>query len=116
MLWLLAWCCCGTPECGSQCVFDSFACSWDSFPAVKLPCLVSARAVALPCCIVVIAVVMFGCCLLESCSFLKGDGGGSRGQGSQMEGVDLGGSGGRGNCGLVVLYERRIYFQFKKIK
>ena len=29
MLWLLAWCSCESPHSGSECVFDSFASSWD---------------------------------------------------------------------------------------
>lgn len=28
----------GTPECDSKWVFDSYACSWGSFPFDKLPC------------------------------------------------------------------------------
>lgn len=31
VLWLLTWCFCEAPNCGSRCVFDSFAYSWDSF-------------------------------------------------------------------------------------
>lgn len=38
MLWMLAWSVCGTPNCGSGCVSDSFASSWDSFLPVGLPC------------------------------------------------------------------------------
>lgn len=62
------------------------------------------RVFALPCCILVVAAVlfvvmlivaMFGCCLLESCSFLKGDRGvvdpGDRGGRSwRVGGEDLG--------------------------
>ena len=28
-LWILAWCFCGTPNCGNRCNSDSFAWSWD---------------------------------------------------------------------------------------
>jgi hypothetical protein len=51
MLCLLAWCFCGTPNCGSRCVFDSSVCSRDSFASVGLPCpdLVSGL---LPCLVV----------------------------------------------------------------
>ena len=51
MLWLLAWCSCESPHSGSECVFDSFASSWD-FSSYLLPCLASLWGL-LPCLIVV---------------------------------------------------------------
>lgn len=64
------WCSHGNPNSGGRCFSDSFACSWDSFPPIGLPC------------IIVSCFVLFGC-LLEACSFSEG-------------GVDLGERGGGG--------------------
>lgn len=66
-----------------------------------LPCLI------VPCCVV------FGCYLLETYSFLKGNGGR----------VDLGEKGGireweewrEGNCCWDAFYERKTHFQYKNI-
>lgn len=69
MYWPLAWCFCGTPNRGCECISDSLPVSgWDSFPSIGLPN------------------VAFGCPLLKVCSVLKGKG----------QGEDLGewGSGG----------------------
>jgi hypothetical protein len=70
MFLLLAWCLCGTPNCGSGCVSDSFACSLESFPLFSCLSSFSVRTFALPFCF-----VLFGYCLLEACSFVMGDGG-----------------------------------------
>lgn len=52
--------------------FNFITCSWDSFPPVELPCTASVWE-CLPR-LVVFCFVMFGCCLIEACSFLKGKG------------------------------------------
>jgi hypothetical protein len=59
-------------------VSDSFACSWDSFPPIGLACPASISRL-LPC-LIEARFVVFGCCLLKACSFLKGN----------REGMDLG--------------------------
>lgn len=64
-------------------------CSWASFPPVGLPCLVSCRCEGF-CLVLLYLVVMFGCCLLETYSFLKGDGG-VDGEKRVVGGGDLGG-------------------------
>jgi hypothetical protein len=56
---------------------------------------------------------MFGCYLLEACSFLKGNGGGVDLGEEKCAGEKAGRHGRRGNCGQDVLYERRI-FSIKK--
>lgn len=61
---------CETPNCGSRCVFDSFSCSGDSL-LVCLPCPASVWGPLS--CLTVFSIVAFGSCLLEVCSFLKGD-------------------------------------------
>jgi hypothetical protein len=53
-------------------VIDPFACSWDSFPPTVFPCLVSIFGLLL--CLIVAQFIIFGCCLLEGCSFLKENG------------------------------------------
>ena len=57
--------------------------------------------------------VMFGCYLLEACSFLKGNGGGVDLGEEKCAGEKAGRHGRRGNCGQDVLYEIRI-FSIKK--
>lgn len=104
ILWLLAFCSCETQSSGSMWISNSFACSWDSFPPIGLPCPALIGRL-LPCLIIS---VLPGCCLLETCSFLKRK---QRGSGSEGE-RRLGGarmSGGRESSGWNVLYERRIY-------
>lgn len=52
---------------------------------------------------------MVGCCLLQACSYLKGNG----------WGVDVGEVGGVEEeyigVGMNIMYEKRIYFQLKKL-
>lgn len=40
------WCSHGNPNSGGRCFSDSFACSWDSFPPIGLPCPALIRAFA----------------------------------------------------------------------
>lgn len=111
MLWLIAWYFCGTPESGNGCVSDTFAFSWDSYPSICLHCPASIWGLSL--CHIVPWSILFSC-LLEVCSFLKGN----------RERVDLrerenGGNWEewrKGNCGRNILYERRICFLFLKKK
>lgn len=107
MLWLLVWCLCGAPNCGSPWVSDSSACSSYPFPPAGLPCPASVWGIftLLYC----ICFVVFGCCLLEVCCFLKGDEGEWN-----WEREEVGSSRDRGNCGSDILDERRICFQGKK--
>lgn len=91
-LWLLAWCFYGTPNSGSRGISDSFACSWNSFPPIGLPCTVSIWRV-FPC-LIVPCLVVFSCCLQEACSFLKGNGGGGADLGEEevegeLEGMEI---------------------------
>lgn len=90
MLWMLVYCFCGTPNCGSSYVSDSYACSWDSFPLVGLPCPASVGEF-LPC-LTVFCFIMFGYCLLQACSFLmkhsKGMNWGREDRGHGMAGVE----------------------------
>lgn len=67
-------------------VSDSFACSGDIFHSFWFPCLVSQRGF-LPCltCLIVYCFVLYGFCLLETCSFLSGSGfGGAVRRGSML--------------------------------
>lgn len=68
ILWLLA---CRTPNSRSKSISDSFACSQNSFPPAGFTCPVSMEEL-LPC-LILSCFVVFGCCLLESCCFLKGE-------------------------------------------
>lgn len=63
---------CGTPTTRSKCVFDSFICSWNSFPSVGLFC--PALICGLFSCLIVSYFVVVGCCRLEAYSFLKRNG------------------------------------------
>lgn len=56
-----------------QAVSDSSVCSQDSFLSDGLPCPASVCGL-LPC-LAVFCFVVFSGCLLETCSFLMGDGG-----------------------------------------
>lgn len=69
MLWLLASCFCGTPNSGSRCVSDSFACCWDSFYLSGLPC--PDWISGLFPCFTASCFVLFACCLLKAWTFLK---------------------------------------------
>lgn len=75
MLWLLAWCWCfcETPNSWSGCVFNSFACSWDFFFSILLGCLVQIGYEGFHFVLFYPIFVMFGCCVLETCSFPKGN-------------------------------------------
>lgn len=61
------WCSHGNPNSGGRCFSDSFACSWDSFPPIGLPC----PALIIGVLFYWILFVISGHCLLETCSFLK---------------------------------------------
>lgn len=101
-----AWWDCGIPDCGSGCIFDSFAYSWDSFPPVGLTCPVSIRRLS-PC-FTVFCFVVVSCCLLEACFFSEGR---QRGCGSGGEVGWVWQAGRReGNHGWDLQYERRTYF------
>lgn len=71
MLCLLTWCFGGTYNSGSRCVSDSFACSWDAFPPIRLSCLAQYEDFCLV--LTVSYFAMFGCRLLEVNSFMKGN-------------------------------------------
>lgn len=94
MLWLLAWWFCGTPDSGSGCVFDSFACSWDLFPPIGFPSPTSIKRL-LPY-LIVSRFVVFGCHLSEACSFLKRKQRGSGPGGTVLRGVEGGANPGVG--------------------
>lgn len=67
-------------------------------------------------CSIVFRLVVFPCCLLEAGSFLKGNcrGGWKRGRVEvQSRGAGIWR---RVNCGLYLLYDRRITFNCKKLK
>lgn len=107
VLWLLAWCSCGTPNSGSWCVSDFLVCSWDSLSLIEVPCPASIWGL-LPCHIMS-NFVLFCCCLLEACSLLKRKQRGSRSEG-ETGWSRAKRSRRRGNCGLEVFYDRIIYF------
>lgn len=82
-----------------QMVSRSFEKCW-SFPPVGLPCPPSIWWFLFY--LIIFSFVMFGCCLLDACSFLMGDKmRESRGEG-RREGRNY-------NCAL--MYEKRIYFK-----
>lgn len=66
-LGLLAWYFCGTPNCGSGCIYDF---------CLLLACFFSWWVTLSSFCLVVSCFVVFGCNLLEVLSFLRGNGGG----------------------------------------
>lgn len=68
MLSLLAWWFCGSLNCRSRCVFESLACSWDSFPPAVLPCPALVWGVLL----CLLYVLVFSCCLFEAWFFSEG--------------------------------------------
>lgn len=106
MFCLLAWYFCGTPNCGRVCFCDSLACSWDSFPPAGSPCPAWTWGI-LPCLIVSCAAV-FGCCVLEACSFLQKKPKWSGSEGDKT-GEGVGRSGGRGNCaGNCIVCEKNV--------
>lgn len=112
MLWPLSYCFCGTPNSGSVCISDSFACWWDSFPPVGMLCPVSVWGISS--CLIVSSFLVYGCFLLEFfIFFLTGNGGG----------VDRGKRGGNGGSWdewkerkLVWIYyiRKQSIFIFKK--
>jgi hypothetical protein len=53
----------GTPNTGNGCVSNSFVFSWDPFP----PCPASIGRLFT--CFIVSCFILFGCCLLEACSY-----------------------------------------------
>lgn len=65
---------CGNPNSRGRCVFDSFVWCWNYFPPVGLTCV--ALIGGLLHCLIVSCFVVIGCCLLEVCSSLKGNGNG----------------------------------------
>lgn len=108
----VALCFCEILNCRNRCIADSFACSCDCLPPIRLPCPASIRGLS-PC-LIASCFVLFACCLMEVCSFWERRyrGSGSRekgGEGSQEEWRE-------GNCSSDVLCQRKIYFQLEKEK
>lgn len=91
---------------------DSFACSCASFSPIGLPCLTFLWGLLL--CLTVSCFVLFSCCLLKACSFLKRKWTES-GSGGEWKVGRSGRSREKGSCGQDVLFER-IYFQLKNTK
>lgn len=77
------------------------------FPASGLPCPALIGWFLL--CLIISCFVTFGCCLLEVCSFVKGNIGERELTRGELE--RSGRSGGGKNCGSDLLDEKRINFQ-----
>lgn len=68
MFWQLDGCSSGVSNSGRRCVNDSFACCWNSSLSFGLPFSASTGGLYLT---FVSCSILFGCCLLETCSFLR---------------------------------------------
>ena len=94
------------------CISDSFACSWDSFPPIGLPCPASIWGF----CLVLLHLVWLYCPVwwlsLRDLLFSEEEKEQNGSVGEGRWGVS-GRNGGRWNCSKDVLYERRTYFQLK---
>lgn len=112
-VWLLAWYSWEAPNNGSACISDPFACCWDSFPPIRRPCPASIWGL-LPC-LIVSCFVLFGCQLLEVCSFLKRKQRRSESEGEgrwrgQLEGVE----GGETLVGMYCMGDKSIFNKKEK--
>lgn len=98
----------GTPNIGSSCVSDSFAYSCYSFSFIELPCPSHIRAFILSCFILFCSVQLLS---LKRSFWRETEGQWILGR---IKWQETWRSGGRGNFGQDVLYERRIYFQINR--
>lgn len=119
MLWLSTWCFGGTPNCKSGYTYDSFTCSWNSFPHVRWSCPSAVWLLLL--CLIVVCFIVCGCCLLDLCSFLMWAGErvdlGKRGGGGTLEGVEVRGIVVRKYCMrefILIKYKKSWNFQVTK--